>query len=657
MGYPPVTMQIKEIVLYNATGDMRRVAFRLGAVNIISGSSKTGKSALIDIVEYCLGRGECGVPVGVIRDTVAWYGLRLQFPDIECFIARRDPGPTRRSSADVYVEFGREVEPPGLDRLVPTTNPDALVDLLSERIGIAPNQHEPPSGTSRAPLEASLKHALFLVFQRQDEIAKRGILFHRQDEEFIPQAIKDTLPYFLGAVGDDRLAKRQALRRERVALRNLERQFREKMALRGGGLPRAAALLAEAENVGLVSHQGRARTAEDSMALLRSVAASTLEAASAERRTIGEGLSRLREQRDDLTDRYRRLRRQLDDVRSLRHDQRGYATETAAQRARLQTLELFGEPYADVTHCPVCESPLETVTAGAAALREAISQLSGQLERVEETRPRLDAYVDALEREAAGLQEALRDNQRAISALVAQDRALSERRDLEERQSYVLGRISVYLESVPTDEDDDAELRSGLAAARARVEALERELRDESVQQMVDSIMNLLGREMSQWAEQLELEHGRFPLRIDLSQLTVVADTDTGPVPMYRMGSGENWVGYHIIAHLALHRHFVQKGRPVPRFLFLDQPTQVYYPPERDADGRLDVLDDEDRTAVRRMFMLLFEVVHELSPGLQVIITDHADLDDEQFQAAVVERWRRGEKLVPSSWEQTNPPG
>ena len=45
---------------------------------------------------------------------------------------------------------------------------------------------------------------------------------------------------------------------------------------------------------------------------------------------------------------------------------------------------------------------------------------------------------------------------------------------------------------------------------------------------------------------------------------------------MARMGSGENWVGYHLIAHLALHQWFVQRQRPVPSFLFLDQPVKDF---------------------------------------------------------------------------------
>jgi hypothetical protein len=50
------------------------------------------------------------------------------------------------------------------------------------------------------------------------------------------------------------------------------------------------------------------------------------------------------------------------------------------------------------------------------------------------------------------------------------------------------------------------------------------------------------------------------------------------------------------------------------------------------------------------MFSLIVAVVERLAPGLQVIITDHADLDDPKFQETLIERWRRGAKLVPTEW-------
>jgi hypothetical protein len=135
--------------------------------------------------------------------------------------------------------------------------------------------------------------------------------------------------------------------------------------------------------------------------------------------------------------------------------------------------------------------------------------------------------------------------------------------------------------------------------------------------------------------------------------LQIVVDTDNGPRRMDSLGSGANWVGCHLIAHLALHSWFVQKSRPVPNFLFLDQPSQVYYPRDMEigeVESSLSNLGDTDRTAVINMFEFIRDVVSELYPNFQVIITEHADIAEDWYQEAVVERWRNGNALVPTEW-------
>ena len=67
---------------------------------------------------------------------------------------------------------------------------------------------------------------------------------------------------------------------------------------------------------------------------------------------------------------------------------------------------------------------------------------------------------------------------------------------------------------------------------------------------------------------------------------------------------------------------------------------------------RLDVLGNEDQTAVLQLFKLIADAARELAPQLQIIVMDHADLKHDWFQSAVVERWRKGVKLVPQSWTQ-----
>lgn len=121
---------------------------------------------------------------------------------------------------------------------------------------------------------------------------------------------------------------------------------------------------------------------------------------------------------------------------------------------------------------------------------------------------------------------------------------------------------------------------------------------------------------MSAFAESLDLEHSGSELRLDIKKLTVVADTLDGPLPLNRMGSGENWVGYHVLTYLALHWWFRKRNRPVPATLILDQLSQAHYPAERDQEGSLDPRDDKDRHAVQALFELMHRSCQEIE-GLQ----------------------------------------
>jgi len=230
---------------------------------------------------------------------------------------------------------------------------------------------------------------------------------------------------------------------------------------------------------------------------------------------------------------------------------------------------------------------------------------------------------------------------------------LQQMEDEAVKRAHVMGRISLYLESLPELPDTRAieELAESL---RAKYKSLEDELSDERVKERIASIISILSQRMTEWAQKLELEHSKFPLRLDIKKLTIVADTHDGPVPMDRMGSGENWVGYHLIVHLALHEWFTNRNRPVPRFLFIDQPSQVYFPPEKDVDGSLDVVSEDDRHAVLRMFKFIFEVVNAMAPDFQIVIAEHADINENWYQEAVVERWRGLKKLVPDDWPRSD---
>jgi DNA repair ATPase RecN len=110
-----VSLQIANLVLYSRRGDVRELPFKLGAFNVLTGASKTGKSAIIDIVDYCTGRSECNVADGVIRKHVGWYAILFQLREGQIFIARRNPELGEKTSPDIYMERGVQIAIPGTE--------------------------------------------------------------------------------------------------------------------------------------------------------------------------------------------------------------------------------------------------------------------------------------------------------------------------------------------------------------------------------------------------------------------------------------------------------------------------------------------------------------------------------------------------------------
>lgn len=189
-------MQILELVLYGYNHKVRHLPFKLGQVNIITGRSKSGKSAVGDIIDYCLGGNSCNIADGVVRENVAWYGLLLQFEKERVFVARKNPDKGQQTTTTCYIEVGASLEVPEQCNFSPNTNVSGIEEALTRRIGISENLNTPPEGQSRLPLAANIRHSLYYCFQGQDEIAAKNFLFHHQSEDFITQAIKDTIPYF-----------------------------------------------------------------------------------------------------------------------------------------------------------------------------------------------------------------------------------------------------------------------------------------------------------------------------------------------------------------------------------------------------------------------------------------------------------------------------
>jgi hypothetical protein len=641
-----MTMQLQGIAIYSNDGERRDIRFDLGRLNIVTGAAKTGKSALLGIVDYCWGREESVIPGGEIRRGVSWFAILLDVDGEGVLVARANAPSGPRGSDQIYLERNVDDFPDDPARFVKSETLDGLRAKLSSLLGITENVFVPEPGATRVPLEASASQAILFCLQEQDEIANKRQLFHRQGEERLPQAIKDAIPYFLGAIEDDHYLKQRRRQDARARLRRLERELAEAKALSSDASQTARSLADEARRVGLLS--GPVPEGVEEIRSLLRTAAAPRSLSYARTDNPGAELADLEETRRRLRGELQEVRDEIKELQRIRTEVSDFEVEAREQEARLASIGLINPMGPSIDACPLCASQLEAPVPAVEEVRRSLEGLELQLTTARRDNPRLQKVIAELEARRTALDLELTATQADIQTRIVQNERLRIEQDQITEQARLCGRIEYFLERVHAVIENPT-LALAVSRVRGEIDELDRALDQEVLEERLITALNLIGRDLTVWATHLQLEHGDRNVRLDRRHLTIVADTVTGPLPLSQIGSGENWVGYHVATHLALHKLFRARSRPVPAFLMLDQPSQAHYPRDRDV-GEIAGVDDEDQVAVARLYRLLWEYCDSLVPGMQIIVTDHVDLMQDWFQASVRQRWRDGIKLVPLPW-------
>lgn len=641
-------MQIKSLVFYNTAGEKRILSFEIGKVNIITGESKTGKTALIDIVNYCLGSDDCRISEGIIRDTVEWFGILLQLETEQVFVARQNPNRLNQSSTQyIYFSNSDVVQIPELSGLNNNSDVGTLKDFFTKKLFISEFKNRPESGT-RDALSVNFKHSRFYSFQPQDLIAQRNFLFYGQSDTFAAQAIKDTLPYFLGVLREDTIRIEQEIAAKKRELHRNEKELKEYERLKQDGSKKIFELTEEAKQLNLLSSERLIIDETQAMVALNEVLSwetNMTEIAQGE----NANLKKLIDEKNDLSKELGILNDDVKAVRTFINQTSDYSTEATQQKIRLESIKLFGETEAELHNCPLCSQTVDNDIPSISAINKSLTELSENLTTTIVEQPKLGQYVEKLLLSQENLKKEIEIRQNGIKAIYLEQDESSKLKDINLRRGKVIGKVSLFLESFRMVEEDTT-LQSKIELLRTQIATLEELVSTEEKESRLNAVLNQINNQMTNWASGLDLEHQDAPIRFDIKKLTIFADTPTKSIALNHMGSGANWVAYHLLIHFALHKHFVKANRPVPRFLILDQPSQIYFPPEKDLSQTGEISASSDETAVKQMYEFIFKVTKELAPDFQVIIIDHAKLNFQDFTDSITEEWRNGVKLIPTSW-------
>lgn len=645
-------MKIKSIHIYSHDGQRRDLQFKVDGLNVITGRSSTGKSALSEIIEYCMGRSTFNVPEGVIRDKVAWFAVIYQFDGEQVLVAKPTPRGGGASCGTAMLRRGSELQAPAFDELVETSDDEAIVSLLSRLVGIPENRTDVAIEHSRDSFDANIKHTFYYLFQKQGLVANKDQLFYRQNEQFQPQAIRDTLPILLGVSSHDRYELEAKLRIAQRDLRLNTKQLEQARDAISTSHEKAISLYSEAKTVGVLDGSVDGASADGIIQILRTALTWKPEKVPQDDGSRISALEReieiLRKDRGDVQNR-------IDAARRFSKRASGYENEAAEQLDRLASIKALPKnPSTGEWQWPFSERNLALESPVAKVLLNELASLDAELRIATGQRPKLDAYQKELDDEVRAVAGTIREKETELSAAIAANEVISQMGTRNAAAARVVGRISLFLETLAPDQEL-ARLEADHRRLKSMVEALQNRIGTDDSNDRLNSILNIISTQVSRYIQKFEAEFGNFPTRFDLTNVTIVIDRPERPVPMSRTGGGENHLAYHLSALLALHLFAVKNNRPIPRFLLIDQPTQVYFPSEQvyhEADGSIQKTEaDADLVAVRRLFDLLYRFTQEDAPGFQLIVTEHANLREQWFQDALVEQpWTKPPALVPEEW-------
>lgn len=657
---------IERIILWprNKKNEVHTLELKPGKVNVIHGRSGTGKSSIIGIIDYCLGSSRCAIPVGKIRDQVQWFGLEVVIRGQGILVARHAPG-QRLHSAEFHLSPRQDEDLPNSP--APTHNLTQFKDAFNKiaRVTNLPLSEEDVNGGAEG--RPSYRDFAAFNFLPQHIVANPNALFFKADSYVHREKLKKALPYALGIIDSEYLLKERERSRVQKRLDETIKRVEERKRAFAYWQSDVAAIWDEAIELGLIANAGDARL-DLKVSTLRELQSAFLAGQLTQRLQPPDYAFTNREYAKAQADE-EKLQRAVDDLRRrirsfdrLATRAQDFASAAKDEKASVINLDWLQRSLADDAQCVVCGGVAEHNPA-------VLGRLAGEMGRLSKVTHAM-LHNPIVDKELDQLRQKLRDQvdelQEARVRRLRLGQIESASKDSVSRVFHLLGRLQALLVALATVQQDD-----GLAAQQ---EKLLGEL------EILDTFLKLSGREAREkgthdalsaliagYAKNLGLEQ-EGAVSLDKNELTLSFRKENKKRPDYlwEVGSGANWMGYHLATFLALHEYLTQDERvdgPVFSLLVVDQPSQVYFPSQagqNDLDGgeeavaKLRKTRDHDVAATRRIFRALSRGLTRSKGRYQVVVLEHADESIWGNLAHVVPAadWKsEGSGLVPYHWQ------
>ena len=658
-----MNFQLLKLVIWPKTTSFppRVVEFKSGILNVITGASRTGKSAIIPIIDYCLASSDCFIPIDTIRDHASWYGVVFQTDSEEILLARGVPIGTKVSD-DFFVLRASTVSiPPVINE--PNEKTDGVKNILNTISSVPYFSLE--GNSDRKPYQARLgfRDLMALVFQNQDIVANQNILFYKTHAHVHRERLRNWFPFILGAENIETLKARQRLQEIEQRLKLLRREYEKAKMHSSSWMNNMIGHLKVASEYGLLDEVVTNETAPEDLILtakhlIENIPEHTKTKAE-DVQTATTELTTHEIEEDRVSAEIGLVKRRLNDLHRLKSGFKDYGNAVRRRVERLHISQWFKDISAEPQSCPACGSSEHPNSASELLkISEAFREYERESKSVEEIPTSFSREEERLNTELDSLLKAQKEQQRRYDILVARDKKAQEEFQRRKNMFLFLGHLKASMETFESL-GDGGEFQEEISQLEQEQKPLTEIADRMGVQKRVDAATVRISQSILNHLKTLDVEkkYREIAPRFDVEDLNIsVLSTDDNWHYLAEVGSASNWVSFHLALFCSLQEYFTEQNTSsVPSFVIFDQPSQVYFPKvkrgseEHDSDRKY---EDEDVQAVTQMFKTVANSIIAKNGAWQGIILDHADssIYGEIKGVYEVEVWRGGKKLIPEEW-------
>ena len=651
---------VKYIGVLDKNDNIHHVEFTTG-VNIITGRSSTGKSAMIEIFDYCFGSSEFTIPSGVITDNASLYFVVMAVNDSYITLGR--------SPKEKKIFLKDETQLPDINFLTSKYFDKSYFvthfnKCLGQRFGLTIDntdtdlqdrqyrQHNSKRG------RPSVRNMTSFLLQHQNLIANKHSIFFRFDEKEKREQVIDQFKIFSGLVDTEYFSKKQILANKEREFKRLERQQQAGSERNDTSKIIINNLLEEYYSItGKKLFEGDVSTyiltePANYLDKMEQVMTSIDYESNASLDTLGKLNQELNRYRSE----YRDLQHKLNDIKtSIKYANDYKSNFSLPDESTLEGLS---------TECPICSSENDKISKEAEQLNKAISWLNNELSNAQ---PLIDSFVsdrDEIQIKISPIKSNITNTQQQIFKIEEITDKLKRDKNLEEQALKVRLKIENFLEML-IDENHQNHGEE-LKKLKLEIRHLKHDINTKyDLTSKLKEAERIINNQMKKIGEKFDFEKSYQPINLKFSLESFDLwhqQKNQEKIYLRSMGSGANWLYSHLTLFMSIQYYFcsLQEKSLLPPILFLDQPSQVYFPTSiKDSEDKFnaDKINknkaeeseaDEDIRAVTNLFDQLLKYCDETKQDTgitpQIIVTDHADnlvLTDRDFEGLVKKRWRK----------------